>query len=98
MDPRGLVDFRLQEELSVDRIEAKNLPHGFSDMFACNSLFILVDRAVLNRSVNLVLRQDTEAFAECRTPLLDSYLVTFSAMEFSNFSVMNQSFQVSGFC
>ncbi len=37
-----------------------------------------------------------EAFAECRTPLLDSFLAIFSAMEFSNFSVMNQSSQVSG--
>ncbi len=36
------------------------------------------------------------AFAECRTQLLDFYLAIFSALEFSNFSVMNQSPQVSG--
>ncbi len=36
-----------------------------------------------------------EAFAECRTPLLHSYLSIFSAMEFSNFSVMHQSPPVS---
>ncbi len=38
-----------------------------------------------------------EAFAECRTPLLDSCLAIFSGMEYSNFSVMNQSSLLSGF-
>ncbi len=40
--------------------------------------------------------KELEAFAKCRTVLLDSYLAIFSAMEFSNFSVMNQFSQVSG--
>ncbi len=31
------------------------------------------------------VKSPTEAFTECRTPLLDSYLAIFSAMEYYNF-------------